>query len=103
MRSTRGIVCAAMVVLALLSGCGGGDDGGDGGTGGSEAAAAREADVEIMNVALTQEMTLVQVYRHSLRLLRGEARDVARRFLAQEQEHINGITKALRGLQGAAE
>lgn len=107
MRSTRGIACAAVAALtlaagcgALLAGCGGGD--GDG-TGKSEATIARESDVEIMNVALTQEMTLVQVYRHSLRLLRGEAREIARRFLAQEQEHINGITKVLRGLQGPAE
>jgi rubrerythrin len=90
---------AVAAALAILGGCGGGDGGG----GTSTAVDERAADAEIMNVALSQELTLVQVYRHSLPLLRGEARALARRFLAQEQEHINGITKVLRGLQAPAE
>jgi len=102
---------AISVILLGAIGCGGG---GDGATTGSDTGEATTdaapavsdeaaADIEVMNVALSQELTLVQVYRHSLRLLRGEDRDIARRFLAQEEEHINAITKVLRGLRGETE
>jgi rubrerythrin len=98
-----------IVAVGLLAGCGGGDGTTDttAGEATTDAAPAvsdeAAADIEVMNVALSQELTLVQVYRHSLRLLRGEDRDVARRFLAQEEEHINAITKVLRGLRGETE
>lgn len=110
----RGFFIAfVMLIVAVgpLSGCGGGGDDTTNSTGGGEAttetapAVSDEAasDIEVMNVALSQELTLVQVYRHSLRLLRGEDRAIARQFLAQEEEHINAITKTLRGLRGETE
>jgi len=92
-------VAALLAIVPALSGCG--DDDGGGGT--STAADERVVDAEVMNVALSQELTLVQVYEHSLRLLRGEQRQIARSFLGQEKEHIDGITRVLRGLQADAE
>jgi rubrerythrin len=98
-RSSWFAVVAIFSTALALPGCGGGG----GGDRTSNGAAERAADVEVMNVALSQELTLIQVYDHSLRLLRGEAAEIARRFLAQEQEHVDGITRVLRGLQGEAE
>jgi rubrerythrin len=91
------------VLGAFLAGCGGGGGGDTTSTAAVEHAPAAEeqaSDAEMMNVALTQELTLIQVYNHSLRLLHGEEADLARQFLAQEQEHVDGITRTLRGLQG---
>ena len=45
----------------LLAGCGD-DGGGSGGGGGSDVAAERAADAEILNVAISQELTLVEAY-----------------------------------------
>jgi rubrerythrin len=102
---------ALIAAAIVLSGCGGGGDStttaDDGGEVSVEATAPvsdeAAADIEVMNVALSQELTVVQVYRHSLRLLDGEARELVRQFLGQEEEHINAITKTMRGLQGETE
>lgn len=98
------VTLVSLALLVVGAGCGGGgDDGGGGGEEKSDVAAARESDAEVVNVALSQELTLTQVYRHSLPLLKGEARAIARQFLSQEEEHIDGVTKVLRGLQAEAE
>ena len=61
-------------------------------------------DAEVLNVAIGQELALVDAYRHGLPLLNDpETRAIARRYLAQEQEHIDGWTKAMRGLGGQVE
>ena len=94
---------ATLIVAALLAGCGsGGGDGGGGG--GGEVAAEKAADAEIINVALSQELTLVEALDAGLPLLRRpEARELFRQFIAQEREHIDGWTKAMRGLGGEVE
>jgi ferritin-like protein len=97
--------CAAatLVAAALLVGCG--DDGGDGGGGGgSDVAAEKEADAEVLNVAISQELTLVEAFDMGLPLLRRpETRALFRQLIAQEREHIDGWTKAMRGLGGEVE
>jgi Ferritin-like domain len=93
-------VCAglalAIVAAALLWGCG---------QKGNPAAKGEKAkDADIVNVAIGQEMTLIEAFRHGIPLLRDpETRAIARRYLAQEQEHIDGWTKAMRGLGGRVE
>jgi rubrerythrin len=90
-------VCLASSVAAaiVLGGCGGG--GGAGGTVADEKA----ADAEVLNVAIGQEMTLVEGFESGLPLLgRPEARAMYRQLIAQEREHIDGFTKAMRGLGG---
>jgi rubrerythrin len=91
---------AALVAAVMLSGCG--DGGGDGGSGGGgEVAAEKAADAEILNVAISQELTLVEAFDLGLPLLRRpQARALFRQFIAQEREHIDGFTKAMRGLGG---
>ncbi len=84
------------VAALLLAGCGGGG-------GGGTITTDKAADTEILNVALSQELTLIDLYSHAMPLLRGEVHEIARQFLSQEQEHVNGLTKAIRGLGGKAE
>ena len=64
-------------------------------------AAEKAADAEILNVAISQELTLVEAFDLGLPLLqRAQARALFRQFIAQEREHIDGFTKAMRGLGG---
>lgn len=88
------LIVLALTTVALLGGCGGG------GGGDSAVEAEKAADTEIVNAAIGQELTLIEAYRQGFRLLRGEDRAMARHFTAQEQEHVNGLTKLLRGLGG---
>jgi hypothetical protein len=99
----RGALLALVAVVAgaaMLSGCG--DDSGAGGGGrGGDVAAEKAADAEILNVAISQELTLVEAFDQGLPLLRRlQARALFRQFIAQEREHIDGFTKAMRGLGG---
>jgi rubrerythrin len=89
---------ATMVAAALLAtGCG--DDGDD--DGGGDVAAEKASDAEILNVAISQELTLVEAFDIGLPLLRRpQAKALFRQLIAQEREHIDGFTKAMRGLGG---
>jgi rubrerythrin len=90
---------AIMVAAALLAGCG--DDGSDDGGGGGDVAAEKASDAEILNVAISQELTLVEAFDMGLPLLRRpQAKALFRQLIAQEREHIDGFTKAMRGLGG---
>jgi Ferritin-like domain len=88
-RAAAGLLIAAVALI----GCG---------EKGNPAAQDEKAkDAEVLNVAIGQELALVGAYRHGIPLLRDpETRAIARRYLAQEQEHIDGWTKAMRGLGG---
>jgi rubrerythrin len=96
--------CALVSLLAaigLLAGCGGG--GGDGGANGS-VADEKASDAEVVNVAIGQELTLIEGFEAGLPLLRRpESRALYRQFIAQEHEHVDGWTKAMRGLGGEVE
>jgi rubrerythrin len=63
----------------------------------------KEGDIEVLNTALSQELTAVDAYAHGLPLLRGPAIAVGREFRTQAQEHVDGITRAIRGLGGVSE
>jgi rubrerythrin len=89
---------AMLIAVSLLAGCGD-DDGGGEAT--DDVAAEKAADAEIINVALTQELTLIEAFDSGLPLLRRpQTRALFRQFIAQEREHIDGWTKAMRGLGG---
>jgi rubrerythrin len=90
--SSRVLVLALVLVAtaALATGCGE-----DAATEGEKA-----ADAVLLNEALAHELTAVHAYAHGRLLLRGELGAVGREFRAQAQEHVSGITKALRGLGG---
>jgi len=88
-----GVVCAIAIAAA---GCG---RKGHGAATDSEKA----ADVAILNGALAWELTAVAAYDRALPLLRGPSLAVAREFRGQDQAHVNGLTKAIRGLGGETE
>jgi bacterioferritin (cytochrome b1) len=88
----------ALGVASLLVLCGCASKGG-----GSASEGEKAADVEVLNTALSQELTAIEAYGRGLPLLHGEALAVARRFRVQEQEHADAVTKAIRGLGGKSD
>jgi rubrerythrin len=92
-------VAAAMTVAVLLAGCGGGDSGG----GTKTTADEKAADVELVNAAIGQELATIDAYEAGLRLLRGKSAAAVRQMRGQAQEHVDGMTKAIRGLGGQVE
>jgi hypothetical protein len=97
----RGLLAlaAAAACAALLGGCGGGGDTGPTTT----AVLEKEADAEVLNEILSRQTAAVDAYGAALPALKNRAENLAQLFGAQEQEHIDGILKALRGLGEAAE
>lgn len=96
-RGGRRLVAALVVVLALVvAGCGGG-----GST--TTAVPDKAGDAEILNDVLARELAAISAYERTLPLLRGPALTSAREFRGQEQEHVDAIVKALRGLGEPAE
>ena len=83
-----------MLVLAF-AGCGGGTT--------TVGVPDKAADAEILNDVLARQLAAVAVYERTLPLLRGPALASARKFRASEQEHVDAVVKALRGLGEAAE
>jgi hypothetical protein len=87
-RLLAGLVAALVLGVA---GCGGG---GTTTTGVPDKA----ADAEILNDVLARELAAVGAYERTLSLLHGSALASAREFRAHEQEHVDAVVKALRGL-----
>jgi hypothetical protein len=100
----RGLWIAALLgVLGLaLAACGSGGDGGATVTVTQTTAAApevdEEADAEVLGEVLDRQSGAVAAYERTLPHLQGERRATALLFLAQEQEHIDGLLKLFRGL-----
>jgi rubrerythrin len=91
------LVTASVAVAATLSACGGS------GGGTTTAVPDKAADVETLNNVLTREMAAIGAYDNALAKFKGRELPLEREFRAQEQEHVDAIVKALRGLGGKAE
>lgn len=94
----------AVAGLALLAGCGGG--GGDSTSGGTTTTAVvsdKAADAEYLNGVLGRELAAIDAYGRVLPRLRGSDLTLASQFRSQEQEHVDAVLKALRGLGAKAE
>jgi rubrerythrin len=87
----------AVATALLVAGCGGN------GGGTTTAVPDKAADAETLNNVLAREMAAVRAYERTLPLLHGPALASARESRAQEQEHVDAIVKALRGLGEPAE
>jgi hypothetical protein len=85
---------AALVVAAGLAACGGSGGG---------STTDKAADVEVLNEILARQLAAVEAYGKALPALRGGELALARRFRAQEQEHVDATTKTLRGLEADAD
>lgn len=91
-RAMRRALLLGAVVTALagtLAACGGG---------GGDSAVDRETDARVLNEILARQLAAVDAYGEALPALRGADLATARRFRAQEQEHVDATTKTLRGL-----
>lgn len=97
----RGFGRAAAVLAIGLFVLGGGGCGGSGH--GAETDPEKGSDAEILNEALTRELTLLDAYTRGRPLLQGPQRAVGRRMRAQEQEYADALTKVIRGLGGDTE
>ncbi len=104
-RITFALLAAAILALA---GCGGG-----GGSGAAPAESEKAADADLVNNALARESATVDAYTASLRCslaplcVEKEQRSKVVRMLAllraQAQEHVDALTKAIRGLGAAVD
>jgi hypothetical protein len=95
MRS-RHIAIVALCFLALSSGCGRRGHG-------AETDPEKGYDAATLNSTLSKELTIFGLYVQGLPRLRGPAMALGRRLRAQEQEYIDALTKAIRGLGGDVE
>lgn len=70
---------------------------------GAETDPEKGSDVEILNAALGRELTILDAYTLGRPLLKGSLLAVGRQLRAQEQEYVDALTKAIRGLGGDTE
>jgi Ferritin-like domain len=94
MRRALALGAVAAGLVAFLAACGG-----DEGT----SAVDPEADAAVLNEILGRQQAAVAAYGEALPALRGPELAMARRFRAQEQEHVDATTKTLRGLEEPAD
>jgi hypothetical protein len=93
----RALLLGAIAVLlgAALAACGGGGD--------STSSGEKESDARVLNEILGRQLAAVAAYGQALPHLRGADLAAAQQFRAQEQEHVDAVTKTLRGIGGEAD
>lgn len=92
------VAVAVFAMAAALAGCGGAGDQGPTG-----AVADRSGDAVVLNQVLSRQEAAVHAYRDATRWLSMPFLRMARRFQAQEEEHVDATMKALRGIGEAAD
>jgi hypothetical protein len=90
--------CFLALALAPLALAGCGDSGH-----GAETNPEKGSDAAVLNEGLSRELTALDAYTRGNGLLRGSQRALGRRLRAQEQEYVDALTKAIRGLGGDTE
>lgn len=91
------VLAPALLVLTLaITGCGNSGHG-------AETNPEKGSDAAILNEALARELTLLDAYTRALPSLRGSRRPVVRQLRAEQQEYVDDVTKAIRGLGGDTE
>jgi hypothetical protein len=85
-----------LAAMLLTGGCG---DSGHG----AETDPEKGSDATILNEALSRELAMLAVYTHGISRTRGPHLILDRRLRAQEQEYVDALTKAIRGLGGDTE
>lgn len=91
-------VLALILAAALVIAAGCGDSGR-----GAETDPEKGSDAEILNEALARELTILDAYTLGRPYLGGSQRALGRQLRAQQQEYIDALTKAIRGLGGDTE
>jgi len=91
-------VSALILVATVLAALGCGPSGH-----GAETDPEKGSDAAILNRGLARELTLLDAYARAQPLLRGERAALVRRLRAEQQEYVDDVTKAIRGLGGDTE
>ncbi|HXF30925.1 MAG TPA: hypothetical protein VN522_05330 [Solirubrobacterales bacterium] len=114
-RITCGGGVLAALLISLLAGCGGGGGGGSSAAttpaaGGASAEVSAStatpeeaADAELLNHVLGRQKAAIVASGQVIPKLSPRLAHMAAYFRAQEQEHVDGVVKAMRGLGIAAE
>ncbi len=100
------LLALAAALAALLAGCGasGSSDSSEGSTTTATTVVSdKAADAEVLNQVLARELAAIDAYERVLPRLRGADLALAQQFRSQEQEHVDAVLKALRGLGAKAE
>jgi hypothetical protein len=100
-----GAMLALLVVGFILAGCGGGGSSTSGSTAAVKTAAPspeESADAQILSTVLGRQEAAVEAMRHVGPALPPRLARTVAYFRAQEQEHIDAVLKALRGLGSPA-
>jgi hypothetical protein len=97
-RAARRLALALALAALALAATGCGDSGH-----GAETNPEKGSDAAILNEGLSRELTALDAYARGSGLLHGRERALGRQLRAQEQEYIDALTKAIRGLGGDAE
>ncbi len=92
-RAARLLALALAVLVVTFAGCG---DSGHG----AETNPEKGSDAAILNEGLSRELTVLGAYTRGNGLLRGHERVLGQQLRAQEQEYVDALTKAIRGLGG---
>lgn len=90
------VLTLTLAIALVTGGCG------DSGRG-AETDPEKGSDAEILNEGLARELTLLDAYTSGRVFLRGPQAAVGRRLRAHEQEYVDALNKAIRGLGGDAE
>ncbi|HEX2096373.1 MAG TPA: ferritin-like domain-containing protein [Solirubrobacterales bacterium] len=93
---SRAVFLLLTLALIAAGGCGPSGEG-------AKTDPEKGSDAEHLNVALEQELELLHGYTRVVPRLNGESQAVARRFRGHQQEYVDAITKALRGLGAEVE
>jgi Ferritin-like domain len=104
-RITLGGATAVLLLLAaLLAGCGGGGSSTTTATeaASTEAAPAQSPDGELLDKVLARQEGAVAAYTEVIPHLSPRFAHMASYFRAQEQEHVDAVVKALRGIEAPA-
>jgi Ferritin-like domain len=89
------LLAVAVLLSAASTACGG--------SGGSSGAGEKERDARVLNEILGRQLAAVAAYDGVLPHLRGADLAAAQQFHAQEQEHVDAVTKTLRGIGAEAD
>ena len=97
-----GATLAVLLIAGILAGCGGG---GSSTTTATEAATTQPSsgDAEVLDTVLSRQEAASAAYAKVIPALSPHLSHVASYFRSQEQEHIDAVLKALRGLNSPAE
>jgi hypothetical protein len=103
-----GGVLAALLLISLLAGCGGGGSSAPSSTAAATVAtpppaAEESADAELLNHVLGRQEAAILAYGQVIPKLAPRLAHLAAYFRAQEQEHVDAVLKAMRGLKSKAE